>query len=95
MLYNAYLLAKIGADTAKNEQHFAKILPKTGNFPTVPRRLGPRRLRRLEHALVLGDRVVSRHVVPIYTCRYFLLYISAKLDSIVEFGDRFQKNIDH
>ena len=27
MLKNAYLLAKIGADTAENEQHFAEILP--------------------------------------------------------------------
>ena len=27
MLSNAYLLAKIGADTAENEQHFAEILP--------------------------------------------------------------------
>ena len=35
MLTNAYLLAKIGADTAENEQHFAEILPKTG-------RAGPR-----------------------------------------------------
>ena len=26
MLTNAYLLAKIGADTAANEQHFAEIL---------------------------------------------------------------------
>ena len=26
MLTNAYLLAKIGADTAENEQHFAEIL---------------------------------------------------------------------
>ena len=31
MLQNAYLLAKIGADTAENEQHFAEILPTTGN----------------------------------------------------------------
>ena len=31
MRQNAYLLAKIGADTAENEQHFAEILPKTGN----------------------------------------------------------------
>ena len=36
MLQNAYLLAKIGADTAENEQHFAEILPKTGNYPTGP-----------------------------------------------------------
>ena len=30
MLKNAYFLAKIGADTAENEQYFAEILPKTG-----------------------------------------------------------------
>ena len=27
MLQNAYFLAKIGVDTAENEQHFAEILP--------------------------------------------------------------------
>ena len=27
MLQNAYFLAKIGADTAENELHFAEILP--------------------------------------------------------------------
>ena len=27
MLKNAYVLAKIGADTAENEQHFAEIVP--------------------------------------------------------------------
>ena len=27
MLQRAHLLAKIGADTAENEQHFAEILP--------------------------------------------------------------------
>ena len=36
MLQNAYFLAKIGADTAENEQHFAEILPETGNYPTGP-----------------------------------------------------------
>ena len=36
MLQNAYSLAKIGADTAENEQHFAEILPKIGNYPTGP-----------------------------------------------------------
>ena len=29
MLQNAYFLAKIGADTAENEQHFAEIGPVT------------------------------------------------------------------
>ena len=28
MLQNAYVLAKIGADTAENERNFAKRLPK-------------------------------------------------------------------
>ena len=36
MLQNAYVLAKIGADTAEDEQHFAEMLPKTGNYPTGP-----------------------------------------------------------
>ena len=36
MLQNAYFLAKIGADTAENEQHFAEILSKIGNYPTGP-----------------------------------------------------------
>jgi len=36
MLQNAYFLAKIGADTAENEQQFAEILPKIGNYPTGP-----------------------------------------------------------
>ena len=36
MLQNAYFHAKIGANTAENEQHFAEILPKTGNYPTGP-----------------------------------------------------------
>ena len=30
MLTNAYLLAKIGADTAENEQHFAENVGKIG-----------------------------------------------------------------
>ena len=35
MLKNAYFLAKIGADTAENEQHFAEILLKTGKVVLV------------------------------------------------------------
>ena len=33
MLSNAYLLAKIGADTAENEQRFAEILPTDALCP--------------------------------------------------------------
>ena len=42
MLQNAYLLAKIGADTAENEQHFAEILPHSegGATPILVARLG-------------------------------------------------------
>ena len=36
MLQNAYFVAKIGADTAENEQHFAENLPKINNYPTGP-----------------------------------------------------------
>ena len=41
MLQNADFLAKIGPDTAENEQHFAEILPKTSNYPTGRARGGP------------------------------------------------------
>ena len=55
MLQNAYFLAKIGADTAENERHFAESLPKIGNYPTGPPRVpGPRpraeRSRGVPHA---------------------------------------------
>ena len=42
MLQNAYFLAKIGADTAENEQHFAEILSKTGNYPGARHAVGLR-----------------------------------------------------
>ena len=40
MLQNAYLLAKIGADTAENEQHFAEILPIGRRVADGSRRTG-------------------------------------------------------
>ena len=71
MLQNAYFLAKIGADTAENERHFAEILQKIGNYPTGPpggppghRRVWQRRVvhvgregvdDRLELALVAAE----------------------------------------
>ena len=47
MLKNAYFLAKIGVDTAENEQHFADILPTDalGHEP-----LRPPREARYHHA---------------------------------------------
>ena len=43
MLQNAYLVAKIGADTAENEQHSAEILPTAAppSAPPRPRQRGP------------------------------------------------------
>ena len=46
MLQNAYLLAKIGADTAENEQHFAEILPTIGKISAA--RHAEERLESLE-----------------------------------------------
>ena len=43
MLQNAYFLAKIGADTAEKEQHFAEICQK---LATTLRAGHPRRRRR-------------------------------------------------
>ena len=40
-LQNAYLIAKIGADTPENERNFAENLPKIGNYPTGPLPYGP------------------------------------------------------
>ena len=45
MLQNAYFLAKIGADTAENEQHFAEISPTDA---------GARGRRRRSRAQVAG-----------------------------------------
>ena len=57
MPQNAYLLAKVGADTAENEQHFAEILP-------IGRRVADRcdDLRRREGA-VAGRLDFDRHLV--------------------------------
>ena len=57
MLQNAYFLAKIGADTAENERHFAEHLPKIGNYAGV--RGGPWR-RRPAGGRSGGPRVSSR-----------------------------------
>ena len=52
MLQNAYLLAKIGADTAENEKNFAEILPKICNYPTGRR--GPHADLRARERCVLN-----------------------------------------
>ena len=75
MLQNACLVAKIGADTAENEQHFAGILPKIGNYPKGrPRparssfspRVGERETS--EGVTALGQPVADGYVIHI--CRW-------------------------
>ena len=41
MLQNAYLLAKIGDDTAENERNLPNVCQKTDNYPTGPLPYGP------------------------------------------------------
>ena len=63
MLQNAYFLAKIGADTAENEQLFAENLPKIGNYPTGPLRLGTKYRGGVDvarAALSAGSRAAAR-----------------------------------
>ena len=50
MLKNAYFLAKIGADTAENEQHYAEILP-----------IGSRQRCRAADCQLGGELVLARH----------------------------------
>ena len=76
MLQNAYLLAKIGADTAENEQHLAKNLRKTDYYPTGHgRRESYSLLNNVPGADAVGDdggplgRLVSN---ILYTAMFFL-----------------------
>ena len=63
MLQNAYFVAKIGADTAENEQHFAEICQKLATTLRV-RRTGPRtslaRSARLRSASLSGALSAAR-----------------------------------
>ena len=64
MLKNAYFLAKIGVDTAENEQHVAELLPKIeapepGEAPRGPPAVGvqrPRPARRGRPGAARGGR---------------------------------------
>ena len=55
MLQNAYFLAKIGADTAENEQHFAEILQEI-TVAVVPRAGAPPRVQEVLVPLISAGR---------------------------------------
>ena len=80
MLQNAYFLAKIGADTAENEQHFAEILPKTGNYHTGRAEregAGPAQRRSPELRTCTGKLLqeVSEYRASIWSMRLFLFVV--------------------
>ena len=58
MLQNAYFLAKIGADAAENEQHFAEI------SPIGRARRQPRRRRRPALLLLSKERTARPAATP-------------------------------
>ena len=60
MLQNAYFLAKIGADTAENEQHFAEICQKLAT--TL-------RVRRADGAALGHNRVVQLPAISVSKSR--------------------------
>ena len=67
MLQDAYFLAKIGANTAENEQRFAEILPKTGNYPTRgPRRWELRRRRGSRRRRASAGPDLAREILQIF-----------------------------
>ena len=57
MQQNAYLVAKIVADTGENERNFAEILLKTDNYPTGPQAAGGGERAR-------GGREALRRALP-------------------------------
>ena len=69
MLQNAYLVAKIGADTAENERNFAKILqlPYGSSAVAALRRL--RRLRRRRRLRRLRRRGAHRRGALLLACK--------------------------
>ena len=67
MLQNAYFLAKIGADTAENEQHFAEILPTDALWLA-----GRQAVREMQRMLVLAVLGVEEAPAPLVMVRFGL-----------------------
>ena len=67
MPQNAYFLAKIGADTAENEQHLAEILLKTGDYLTGPL-TGAGATARVEAVLQLSAANASPTTALLVAC---------------------------
>ena len=91
MLQNAYFLAKIGADTAKNEQHFADILctilAETGNYPTRPP--SGAGLVVVAGVAVLALRFFVADVVVVPALRFVVLVVEdVVVDFFFGFSDR-------
>ena len=64
MLQDAYFLAKFGADTAENEQHFAEILLKIGNYRSAYNPASNSKKGFRPHGLSAGLGHARRPAVP-------------------------------
>ena len=63
MLKNAYLLAKIGADTAENERNLAEFLPKIGKRRQEGRGEAARRPQRAAAAAAAAAGLAGDHTL--------------------------------
>ena len=93
MLQNAYLLAKIGADTAENERNFAENLPKIGNYPTGPLPLvgsssDAVEMRILARAMNSKWKSVQGSLTHRSHCRFLLQYEAPETSSQYLFSPR-------
>ena len=65
MLKNAYLLAKIGADTAENERFFAENLPKIGPGRGPAEVVVPQALRELRQPVPAEVAAAADNLRPV------------------------------
>ena len=69
MLKNAYLLAKIGADTAENEQKFVDILSRTARRPRLAVDAWPCAPLAACVLLAIACRLLAACRLPLACCR--------------------------
>ena len=70
MLKNVYVLAKIGADTAENEQHFAENLPTGRRVTGAEADVGTRRVVANCWQISAKFRSFSAVSTPIFASKY-------------------------
>ena len=86
MLQNAYFLAKIGADTAENEQNFAEILTICQNLAKnrAVRHREPPRSEHVDPTIVRLIRTYRESFLISAMCREMLKNVSTHLEKIFQ-----------